>query len=261
MKTKILLVLAIISFMAHAFSVFPSELLGDFSEIPAGTFMMGSPSNETKRDDDETQHQVTLTQDFKIMKTEVTQAMWVGIMGKNPSYFKGDTLPLEQVSWDDVQVFIEKLNLKNDGYTYRLPTEAEWEYAARAGTQTAFNLGENISPDQVNYNGNYPYNNGRKGIYRGKTVPVESLPNANNWGLYDMHGNVWEWVLDPYSSDYSSALSQENANTGAFGTGSPRVIRGGSWHCVAQDLRSAFRYGGTDNRHYNVGFRLVRAKN
>ena len=225
--------------------------------------MMGSPETEAGRDSDEAQHQVTLTKDFQIMKTEVTQKMWVSFMEKNPSYFKGDNLPVEKVSWNGVQVFIDRLNHKNDGYTYRLPTEEEWEYAARAGTQTAFNLGHNISPDQVNYDGNYPYRDGKEGIYRQSTVPVGSLPNANNWGLYDMHGNVWEWVLDTYSDDYSKALSQEDANRGNFGSGSNRVIRGGSWLLNAPLLRSALRsYNAPpDYRHNYVGFRLVRTKN
>src|SRR3989338_928284 len=180
-----------------------SELLGDFAKIPAGTFMMGSPQNEPNRGDDESQHQVTLTENFEMMKTEVTQKIWFSIMRENPSHFKerkyclnswyanyetGQKIficpnnPVENVSWKDVQRFVTRLNeITNDGYTYRLPTEAEWEYAERAGTETAFNLGEHISADQVNYIGKYPY---KEGIYREKTVDVGSLLNANNWGLY-----------------------------------------------------------------------------
>ncbi len=274
MKTKITILFVGILMMVSALSyagvgvrnggkVIPSELLGDFVQIPAGTFMMGSPSNETNRESNETQHRVTLTQGFQMMKTEVTQKMWVDVMRENPSYFKGDNnLPVEQVSWDDAQVFIDRLNHKDDGYTYRLPTEAEWEYAARAGTETPFNLGDNISPKKINYNGNYPYKDGQKGIYRSQTVPVGSLPNANAWGLYDMHGNVWEWVLDPYSSDFSKALSQEEASKRNFGSGSYRVFRGGSWFDFARDARSAYRDSyGPDYRGIIVGFRLVRTKN
>ena len=194
-----------------------------FAQVKAGTFLMGSPLDEVDRDDDEIQHKVTLTQDFEIQTTEVTQLQYFLVMGYNPSWFKkkkycsnehlvinGEELcpdhPVERVSWNDAQSFISQLNKREDGYTYGLPTEAQWEYAARGCvgsgeldfpkptdmalcTMTAFNLGDNISTDQVNYDGNYPYNNGSKGEYRGQTVKVSSLANANDLGLYGMHGS------------------------------------------------------------------------
>ncbi|MBI3019452.1 MAG: formylglycine-generating enzyme family protein [Deltaproteobacteria bacterium] len=172
----------------------------DFVGIPAGTFMMGSPSNETNRGSNEAQHQVTLTQDFQMMKTEVTQKMWVSIMSSNPSYFKGDNLPVEQVSWNDVKVFIEKLNQKNDGYTYRLPTEEEWEYAARAGATAAYSFGDNAA-----VLGDYGWFSGNSG---NKTHPV-GQKNPNAFGLYDMHGGSW----------YGSAQSLRSAVRIGIGPG------------------------------------------
>ena len=163
--------------------------------ISPGTFMMGSPSSEPKRDSDEQQHKVTLTKGVYIGVTEIAQSQWKAIMGNNPSYFKGDNLPVEQVSWNDCQEFIRKLNQQEGGNKYRLPTEDEWEYACRAGTTTPFSTGSCISTDQANYNGNYPMPGCSKGRYRKKTIEVASFP-PNAWGLYDMHGNVWEWCQD-----------------------------------------------------------------
>ena len=228
----------------------------EFVKIPSGTFTMGSPTSEKDRYDDEKQHQVTISRDFYMGKYEVMQAQWTAVMGTNPSKFQGDNLPVEQVSWEDAQSFIKKLNAKGEG-TYRLPTEAEWEYAARGGKEgQAFGIGDgnNLSSSQANFNGDYPYGNAAKGKYLEKTTPVGSYqPNA--WGLYDMHGNVWEWCADWYG-DYSS--SAQTDPTGAT-TGSFRVFRGGSWSGNGRDLRSANRGSSTPAARYNyLGFRLIR---
>ena len=222
--------------------------------VKGGTFQMGSPANEKDRGSDETQHQVTVS-DFYIGKYEVTQKQWQEIMGTNPSNFKGDNLPVEQVSWNDIQEFIKKLNQKT-GKNYRLPTEAEWEYACKAGTSTPFNTGNNLTTSQANYDGNYPYNNNAKGEYRAKTMPVGSF-SPNSWGIYDMHGNVWEWCSDWYGN-YPSG-SQTNPQ--GLNTGSDRVSRGGSWGDDAQFCRSAYRYDhAPGNRNGSIGFRLALPK-
>ncbi|GBC60255.1 hypothetical protein DENIS_1206 [Desulfonema ishimotonii] len=163
----------------------------NFVFIQPGTFMMGSPEDEPGRDDDETLHKITLTNGFYMQTTTVTQGQWKAVMGNNPSYFKecGDNCPVESVSWDDAQAFIVKLGQSgSDGY--RLPTEAEWEYACRAGTDTPFAFGKCLSTDQANYDGDYPLQGCPKGKYRKKPVPVASF-DPNDFGLYDMHGNVW----------------------------------------------------------------------
>ena len=227
-----------------------------FVYIPSGEFMMGSPKDEPGRYNDETQHKVTLTAGFYMQTTEVTQGQWKAVMGNNPSYFKDcDDCPVEQVSWNDVQEFIKKLNQNEGVDKYRLPTEAEWEYAARAGTTTPFAFGSCLSTDQANYNGNYPLEGCPKGDYRQKTVPVGSFP-ANAWGLYDMHGNIWEWVQDIYSDD--SVYIREQMDPIYTGQGSLRVIRGGSWYLNAQNCRSAGRYSYSPDVRYTVlGFRLA----
>jgi formylglycine-generating enzyme required for sulfatase activity len=180
-------------------------------KIQGGTFMMGSPANEPGRDSDETQHQVTVSS-FYMNRYEVTQAEYRAVMWTNPSRFKGDNLPVEEVSWYDAVAYCNQRSEAeglNPAYVingtdvrwnravngYRLPTEAEWEYACRAGTTTPFNTGDNITTDQANYEGNNPYNNNAKGVYRERPVNVGSFA-ANPWGLYDMHGNVWEWCWD-----------------------------------------------------------------
>jgi formylglycine-generating enzyme required for sulfatase activity len=224
----------------------------EFVKIPKGSFMMGSPDDERDRDSNEKLHHVNIPHDFYLSKTLVTQAQWQALMGNNPSHFKGNNLPVEQVSWFDVQHFIAQLNHKT-GQQYRLPTEAEWEYACRAGTTTPFFFGDTITPEQVNYDGNYPYGNAKKGLYREKTVAVKSLP-PNAWGLYEMHGNVWEWCNDWYG-DYPNepVTNPTGANKGSF-----RVLRGGSWHGFARYTRSAFRNGRTpDDRDFHFGFRFA----
>ena len=218
---------------------------------------MGSPSSEVDRSSDETQHQVTVS-DFHIGKYEVTQALWKAVMDNNPSNFKGDELPVEEVSWNDVQEFLQKLNAKT-GKTYRLPTEAEWEYACRAGTTTPFNTGNNLTTSQANYDGNYPYNNNAEGEYRNKTMPVGSFP-PNTWGLYDMHGNVWEWCSDWYGADYSNSNSPQT-NPAGPSSGSFRVFHGGSWYSYAQYCRAAYRSSDAPGRRTDIiGFRLCSSK-
>lgn len=194
---------------------------------------MGSPKEEKKRDDDETQHKVTLTKGFYMGVYAVTQEQWQDVMGNNPSYFKGEkNLPLESVSWDGCQTFIKKLREK-EKKAYRLPTEAEWEYCCRAGTKTAFHFGGTISTDQANYDGRFDR---KMGMFRDRTTPVGSFP-ANAWGLYDMHGNVYQWCHDWYG-DYpkNDVVDPQGAENGEV-----RVLRGGSWYGTSESCRSAFR--------------------
>ncbi len=230
----------------------------EFVSIPAGSFKMGSPYEEPLRDDDENQHDITLSS-FYMSKYEVTQAQWKAVMGadNNPSHFQGDNLPVEKVSYLDVLEFITKLN-KMTQKEYRLPTEAEWEYACRAGTTTPFSMGEDITTDQANYNGNYAYKN-KTGIYREKTTEVGTFaPNA--WGLYDMHGNVWEWCSDWYDRSYYD-ISAEATDPKGPDDGTERVIRGGSWKTTPQLLRSANRSSDKPVRKdYDCGFRIVLPK-
>ncbi len=234
-----------------------NSIIQRFRWITPGTFMMGSPSDELERESfgiDETQHPVTLTQGFWLAESTCTQALWQAVMGKNPSRFQdNENNPVETVSWDDTQSFITQLNTLFPGLSARLPTEAEWEYACRAGTGTPFSFGDNITPEQVNYHGNYPYAGGEKGLYRGRTVPVKSLP-PNPWGLYEMHGYVWEWCADWYG-DYP-----RQAVTDPLGPdhGKGRVLRGGSWISIGGGVRSAIRSrSGPDLRNVYIGFRLA----
>jgi formylglycine-generating enzyme required for sulfatase activity len=221
----------------------------EFVYIPPGTFMMGSPSSEPGRGSDETRHQVTLTRGYYLQTTEVTQGQWKAVMGDNPSRFDncGDDCPVENVSWNDVQEFIRKLNQREGMNKYRLPTEAEWEYACRSGSDTKYCFGDSKSDlEQYAWFGS---------SFFGKTHPVaQKRPNA--WGLYDMHGNVWEWCGDRYG-DYPSSLVTDPAGPSS---GSCRVRRGGSWDYVAAYCRSADRDGRPpDLRRYYLGFRLARS--
>ena len=228
----------------------------DFRWIEPGTFTMGSPKNEPEREswgNDETQHKVTLTEGFWLAETTVTQALWKVVMGDDPSSFKGEHLPVEQVSWEDAQRFIAKMNGMKPELQMCLPTEAQWEYCCRAGTTTPFYFGEQINSELVNFDDTEPYNKGRKGEYRKKTVEVKSLP-PNDWGLYEMHGNVWEWCQD-WFGDY---LAQPIVDPQGTEVGSFRVLRGGSWIYGGRDCRSACRNGhdpGIRYRYY--GFRLA----
>ena len=223
-----------------------------FVWIKPGTYMMGSPKVEKGRGDGETQHKVTLTKGFYMGVYTVTQEQWQQVMGNNPSFFKGEkSLPVEGVSWSDCQEFIKKLRDK-DKKQYRLPTEADWEFCCRAGTTTPFHCGETISTHQANFNGEATYDNSKKGVYRKKTTPVGSFP-ANAWGLYDMHGNVWQWCEDWYA-DYpqKDVVEPQGAEKGVL-----RVLRGGSWHAPPGHCRSAVRIGvGPGLRDDVVGCRL-----
>ncbi|MDR1534859.1 MAG: formylglycine-generating enzyme family protein [Planctomycetota bacterium] len=248
--------LEIVEEVEKAVNVSEVELPGNvrmaFMLIRAGTFTMGSPASEGGRGNDEIQHRVTLTKPFYLGIYEVTQKQWQAVMGTNPSRFKGDRRPVENVSWNDANEFCKKL-LDLTSRKFRLPTEAEWEYACRAGTTTPFNTGATISTDQVNYNGDYVYGNGTKGVYRKQTTDVGSfLPNA--WGLYDMHGNVWEWCSDWYGDYPKGAVSDPKG----LGSGSNRVLRGGGWSYNPLNCRSATRTRNEPgNRDDGDGFRVV----
>ena len=259
----------------------------NFVLIKGGSFTMGSPESEDWRSNDETQHRVTLAS-FYMAKFEVTQKEWREITGKNPSNFTGDKLPVESITWLEAVEFCNVLS-KRDGRTpvytitdggntvtwnrsangYRLPTEAEWEYAARAGSTTPFYSRKVPGAEDVNFYGHYPYQieqnyfnddvlETRPGIYRGKTLDVGSFkPNPN--GLYDIYGNVGEWCFD-YYGDYPSAGSGPAGVTTPTGAseGSRRVYRGGGWNDFGKNLRSAYRAAMPQNNSaYNVGLRLV----
>ena len=226
---------------------------------------MGSPLSEPGRCDDETQHQVSLTRGFWMLETQVTQAMWESVTGSNPSYFKGAKLPVESVSWYDCQRFIEQLNAHlagipvpdlagtpGTGYHFSLPTEAQWEYACRAGTTTPFNFGCVLNGDKANCDGNIPYGTSTKGKYLKKTSEVGSYP-ANAWGLFNMHGNVWEWCSDWYGNyPGDSATDPVRPSSGSF-----RVLRGGGWHYNAGVCRSANRFfHDPSGRYFCYGVRL-----
>ncbi len=226
--------------------------------IPPGQFLMGSPENEPQRTAEgeyaETQHQVTLTQGFWLADTACTQALWRAVLGESPSRFVGDERPVEQVSWDDlVQRFLPALNALVPGVEAVLPTEAQWEYACRAGTTSPFAFGDNITTDQVNYCGNYPYAGGPKGQYREQTLDVKALP-ANAWGLHQMHGNVWEWCADWVGPYPGEGVIEPLGPPG----GRRRVLRGGTWIGDGGYCRSAIRLGfDPGNRSGNFGFRLA----
>ena len=225
-----------------------------FCWFPAGSFTMGSPASEKRRRSDEKQHRVTLTQGFWMGKYEVTQAQWEGVMGSNPSRFEGANRPVEYVSWDDCQEFIHKVNVAGQ-VTASLPTEAQWEYACRAGTTKPFSFGSTLNGDKANCDGNFPYGTSTEGRCREETSEVGSYaPNA--WGLCDMHGNVWEWCEDWYDAGYYGQSPMADPTGPSSGT--LRVSRGGGWNYYARFCRSAYRYGyEPGNRGSNLGLRLV----
>jgi formylglycine-generating enzyme required for sulfatase activity len=220
----------------------------EFVLIPAGSFTMGADKNFKAASDDETpQHRVSISKPFYLGKHEVTQAQWEAVMGNNPSRFEGRDNPVEMVSWDDTQEFIQRLNRQEGHKRYRLPTEAEWEYAARAGTTGAYSFG-----DDVGQLGQYAWYGAN---CRGRTHPV-GQKQPNPWGLYDMHGNVWEWVQDWYGERYYS--SSPGTDPKGPSSGYYRVFRGGCWFFDAERCRSANRNGSTPGLRYNVlGFRLA----
>jgi formylglycine-generating enzyme required for sulfatase activity len=213
----------------------------EFASIPAGSVQMGSGNGDPN---EQPVHQVTFARGFYMGRYEVTQAQWQQVMGSNPANFKNcDQCPVENVSWDDTQEFIKKLNAQNDGYTYRLPSEAEWEYACRAGTTGEY-AGEPNAMAWYTANADY------------KTHPVgQKQPNA--WGLYDMHGNVSEWVMDYQYNNYDGAPTDGSARLSKTAS-DERMERGGSWRLDDKHLRSAQRSEATpDYRWKDLGFRLV----
>jgi formylglycine-generating enzyme required for sulfatase activity len=231
--------------------------------IPGGSFVMGAPSSEQESTSDERPQHVVTVKPFLMGKYPVTQKQWrvVATFGQvireldpDPSEFKGDNLPVECISWDDANEFCARLTRKTKR-DYRLPSEAEWEYAYRAGTTTPFHVGETITTDLVNYDGNYSYGDAPKGKYRERTTPVGNfLPNQ--FGLCDMHGNVWEWCADHWHSNYEGAPTDGSAWL-SDKESSYRVWRGGSWLHTPPYCRSAFRfYLPRGDRNDYLGFRV-----
>ncbi|MFB8798852.1 MAG: bifunctional serine/threonine-protein kinase/formylglycine-generating enzyme family protein [Microcoleus sp.] len=226
----------------------------DMIAIPGGSFVMGSPSTEAGRSSDEGPQRTVTVAPFFMGKYEVTQAQYQAVMGNNPSSFKGAKRPVENATWDEAVEFCRKLTQKT-GKSYRLPSEAEWEYACRAGTTTPFYFGDTITPDLVNYDGNYPYGAAPKGLYRQQTTDVGSFP-PNSFGLYDMHGNVWEWCSDKWHDNYSGAPT--DGSSWETGGSEYRVLRGGSWANHAVHCRSAGRtWASAGDRSSDIGFRVA----
>jgi formylglycine-generating enzyme required for sulfatase activity len=223
-----------------------------FVWIPPGSFVMGSPNGEKARRGDELQHKVRLTKGFYMGVHLVTQEEWQSVMGDNPSHFKGEmNLPVEQVSWEDCQEFVKKLRAK-DSKRYRLPTEAEWEYACRAGTTTPIYFGETISTDQANYHGDFVYGNGKQGLNRQKTTPVNQFP-PNAWGLCDMNGNVCQWCQDRYGNHPQKDVVDPQGDT----TKTARVFRGSAFYLCPDYCRSASRGSYEPALRFNyIGLRL-----
>lgn len=226
------------------------DLKIEMIKIPAGTFQMGSPVTE----DELPIHAVTVP-DFFLGKYPVTQRQWAMVMEKNPASFKGDYLPVENISWYDAQEFCHKL-AEVTGKPYRLPSEAEWEYACRAGTTTAFYFGDVITADFANFNGQVGYGGLPKSKFRQQTTRVDSFP-PNAFGLFDMHGNVWEWCQDESHENYRGAPTDGTAWENS-GSSRSRVLRGGAWNSNPSNCRSAFRNGYfPDSKFDRCGFRVA----
>jgi formylglycine-generating enzyme required for sulfatase activity len=238
--------------------------------IPGGSFWMGRPDREEGDNDELPRHRVTVPP-FWMGRFPVTQGQYEAVMGENPATryeqkFVSPNQPVIGVSWDMAVQFCEALNGRFENYQFRLPTEAEWEYACRAGTETAFYFGDKITPDQANFDGNYTYNGSPKGKYREVTTPVGQFP-ANAWGLQDMHGNVWEWCADEWYNSYAQKpekLKQDgsipwtkNSSSISPSIDGARILRGGSWLNIPRYTRSADRYGDGHETADNIrGFRV-----
>ncbi len=243
------------------YAEFISEDLGngvklDLVSIPGGSFMMGSPDTEESHQSSESPQHLVMVKAFYLGKFAVTQNQYLVILGKNLSSFQGGELPVERVSWHDAQEFCAKLSEKT-GRLYRLPSEAEWEYACRAGTSTPFHFGDTISSDLANFDGNHSYGNAPKGQYLQETSPVGAYKVANAFGLYDMHGNIWEWCEDTWHENYQGAPTDGSAwvdNGEKY-----RMVRGGGWYLNPPSCRSACRnyFCNPDSHYYNIGFRVV----
>ena len=238
----------------------------DMILVPGSTFTMGSPEDEPEHENDEgPQHEVTVS-DFLMGRYPVTQAQWRFVaelpqikqeLKPKPSQFEGDNRPVEQVSWDDAVEFCERLSV-HTRREYRLPSEAEWEYACRAGTTTPFYFGKTLTTELANYDGNGTYNDGPKGEYRKETTPVDQFGIANAFGLCDMHGNVYEWCVDHWHGNYEGAPTDGTAWLSEGAQSRERVIRGGSWDLNPRYCRSAYRFHASpDDRYYDFGFRVV----
>jgi formylglycine-generating enzyme required for sulfatase activity len=237
--------------------------------IPAGKFMMGSPAGEDERDPEERQHEVEISKAFYMGVHEVTQGQFEKMGGKNNAVFRqGPDFPMDQVRWPQAVDFCNKLSAlpdeKKAGRVYRLPTEAEWEYACRAGTKTVFHFGDALSAKEANFKGSFPYGNAAKGIFLQKTAKVGSYA-ANAWGLYDMHGNVAEWCADYYDPDYYKNSPKQDPKGPAQGVVPTdfqndfyRVVRGGCWLDEARACRAAYRFRLQSAEQYRwVGFRVA----
>jgi eukaryotic-like serine/threonine-protein kinase len=226
----------------------------DLVLIPGGTFLMGDARHHS---DEQPIHQVTVPS-FYMGKYPITQAQYRAVMGDNLGGGLGADYPIEQIGWHDAQAFCTKLS-QLTGRQYSLPSESQWEYACRAGTDTAFYFGNKITPELVNYNGNYPYNGAPLGQNRGQATPVGMFP-PNALGLYDMHGSVWEWCLDRYQASYQGAPIDGSAwvDPSLPDRDLKRVMRGGSWDYVARGCRSAVRCSLAPEMRVNgCGFRVV----
>jgi formylglycine-generating enzyme required for sulfatase activity len=259
---------------------YPPEI--EMTWIPAGSFLMGSPLEEGSDDNESPRHEVNLSS-FMMSRTPITQAQWRAVAQlepprgqawpdvlnpypvaglSNPDRFRGDDKPVVNVSWNEAMAFCYRLRVLT-GKDYTLPSEAQWEYACRAGTTTPFAFGETLSSELANYDASVTCGNGPKGEYRQRTTPVGMFP-ANAWGLQDMHGNVWEWCLDHWHDSYEGAPSDGSAWLDGEGldgeqSSNERLMRGGSWFSPFQFCRSACRNGSLpDDRSYLRGFRVCR---